>query len=306
MGILDPIIEPVGDIVGGLTGSTAAAASKEASQTQAAYQKEALDYLKEKEAIPQQFREGALSRLAGMYGIEGGTGGRMSDIGRLDQEQLVSQAMTSPLYQALMGTKESAEEAVLRNAAATGGLRSGNVQQALADTSSNIERQALLDSYGQSAAMKQYNLGFDQAALNRQLGGLQSLANLQTYAPQIAGMTSGIGQTLAQGQVGAAQAGQKGVGNLLKLGLIGAGAGAGAVAGVGAFSDIRLKDNIKPMGQKYGHNWYSWDWNEEAKALGLTGSDEGVMAHEVNETNPELISHDKGYLKVNMEAIKNG
>lgn len=274
MGFVTEILDP-GGYFDAFSGKDAAKASEQASIRSAAAQQEALEYLKEKEAIPRQYQEKALGGIADLIGANRGV-----DLSNIRQ---------SPIYEAIAGTAPAAQEAVMGQAAATGGLRSGNVQSALAKSTADIERQALLDAIN-------YETGRADTGFSQKLTGLQALAGQPTLAPQIAQATSGIGQTLAQGQIGAAQAQQQGASNI-----------AGLAATVASFfSDIRLKDNIKPMGQKYGHNWYSWDWNEEAKALGLTGSDEGVMAHEVNETNPELISHDKGYLKVNMEAIKNG
>jgi hypothetical protein len=249
----------LGKTLGGALGffgdeDEAGEAAREAAGTQAAYQREALEYLKEREAIPQQFREGALTRLGGLYGLEGGEG---------DQQMLIEQARQSPLYQAILGTQEAGEEAILRQASATGGLRSGSAQGALARNAQELEQQALLQAYSQ------------------QLQGIQGLANLPSNVNQIAAGTAGIGQTLAQGQVAGAQADIASQGRQTDqlMGL--------AQMGMMAFSDIRLKDNIKKIGAKNGHNWYSWTWNNEAGAIGLTGSDEGVMAHEVYDMNPD-------------------
>ena len=43
----------------------------DAANIQAQAQREALAYLKEREAVPQQFREGALKQLGGICGLEG-------------------------------------------------------------------------------------------------------------------------------------------------------------------------------------------------------------------------------------------
>lgn len=262
----------VGGLVGGLfgDGDDAADASRDAANTQAQAQREALEYLKEREAIPQQFREGALTQLGGLYGLEGGEG---------SQQALIDAARNSPLYGAIMGTLDSSEEAIMRQASATGGLRSGNVQNALAKNAQQLENQALLESYSQ------------------QLSGLQGLAGLPSNASQIASQTAGIGQTLAQGQIGAAQAQQAGQQNTFNNLL-----GLGSLA-VAAFSDIRLKRDIKHAGKRNGHNWYRWTWSDEAKALGLSGEAEGVMAHEVVENHPEAITTQGDYLMVNYDKL---
>ena len=103
----------VGDIVGGIFGGDDAAdAATDAANIQAQAQREALAYLKETEAIPQAFREEGLKRLGGLYGLEGGVG---------SQQELIDQAQLSPLYQAIMGTQQAGEDAILRQASATGG-----------------------------------------------------------------------------------------------------------------------------------------------------------------------------------------
>lgn len=250
----------------------AAQSIREASEIEAGYKREALDYLKAREEIPQQFREGSLSRLGGLYGLEGGVG---------SQQQLIDQAMASPLYGAIMGGQEAGEEAILGSAAATGGLRSGDVQSALYDYNTQLQNQALLESY------------------NQQLQGLQGLAGLPSGASEIAGLTSGIGQTLgggisgsgmatSQGQIAAAQAMQTGqqqqAGNLMGLGQLGLSA-----YGMGMFSDRRLKKNIKHVGTVKGWNWYTWSWGIVAKKMGLSGKSQGVMADEVYVKRPDCV-----------------
>ena len=66
-------------------------------------------------------------------------------------------------------------------------------------------------------------------------------------------------------------------------------------------SDERLKENIKFKGVVGGFNTYTWDWNEEAKRIGADKYPAyGVLAQELQKTNPEAVSRDKdGYLKVN-------
>ena len=116
---------------------------------------------------------------------------------------------------------EALEEAIMRHASATGGLRSGNVQEAMYDYNTQLQNQALLQSY------------------NQQLQGLQGLAGLPSYAPQIASGMAGVGQTLGQGVSGAGQTiaqGQVAAGQAQQQGLQGIssiiGAGMGQIAGL--------------------------------------------------------------------------
>ena len=258
------------DFSGEKAGKEAARAAQGAAATQAGAQREALDYLKSTEELPQQFREGALQQLGGLYGLEGGTG---------SQQSFIDQARQSPLYSAMMGTQAASEDAILRNQSMTGGLRSGNTQDALAENAQSLQERALLESY------------------NQQLQGVQGMARIPSNANQIAAGTAGIGQTLAQGQLGAAQ-GQAAAQNMGMNQLMGL-----ATAGAMAFSDIRLKENIEYVGYEDGQNWYKWDWNDEALELGLSGSDSGVMAHEVYKSKPEAIGTYAGYITVDYSQL---
>lgn len=251
------------------SGDDAANAAKEAAQTQADYQREALNYLKQTEKLPQQLREGALTGLGDIYGI----GGPES------QNKFFSGLESNPIYSAIMSGKAAGEDAILRNASATGGLRSGNASYNLADYNTKLKNEALLSSY------------------NNQVQGLQGLAGIQSMAPQIANATTGIGQTLAQGTTGAAQANQQYQQNQTNT-LMGLGS-----LGLLAFSDVRLKENIKSIGRIGKYNKYSWDWSESAKAFGLHGSSEGVMAHEVEDDDPSLVSIVDGYKVVDYSRI---
>jgi len=113
-----------------------AAAQVEAARIAAEQQQKGLDYLIESERLPRQYRESALSGLAGAYGLDGGAG---------SQQQFIEQAIMSPLYQNLLGGREAGEEAILRSAGMTGGLRSGNVQENLYDYNTQLQNQALLN-----------------------------------------------------------------------------------------------------------------------------------------------------------------
>ncbi|MEO9497712.1 MAG: tail fiber domain-containing protein [Vibrio splendidus] len=244
----------LGDIFDGITGKTAAEASQSAADTSAQYQQQALDYLKQSQEPLLEAQKFGLSGLMDYYGG--------------NQQGVVDAAMESPYYTSML---TQGEEAVLRNAAATGGLRGGNVQSALTTNNQNV-----LNS-----------------AIGQQLGGLQTLSGFQPNTAGVANLTSGIGNTLAQGQLGAAQAEQQGIGNLINLGT--------SVAGM--FSDENLKDDVKKVGIVNGYNWYSWTWNSIAEGLGLKGESQGVLAQEVEKVKPELIGESQGYKTVNYEGI---
>lgn len=252
----------VGKLVGSLTGSDKAAqAATTGAQISADAQREALAYLKETEKLPQALREGALGNLGGLLGL-----------GAVKPADAVAKIKGSELYKQVLGSRMAGEEAILRNAGATGGLRSGNVNDALA----------------------RYNAELEQQAFGAGLQGLQGLAGLGSNANQIAATTAGIGQTLGQGITAAGQATAAGRSALISGGL-------GALGAY--FSDARLKDNVKPVGQRNGLPWYTWTWNAEAANLGLFGDDEGVMAHEVAELKPEAVRVVDNYLTVDYSAL---
>lgn len=243
-----------------------AKASKEAAALQATAEGRALQYQMDRERLPVQFRDEALSRLGGLSGLEGGTG---------SQEDLIDQAKASPLYKQIMGNRQLGEDAILRNASATGGLRSGDVQANLYDYNARLENEALLTSY------------------DEQKNQLQGLAGLGLNTNAIANQMGGIGRTRAAGDIAAAQAQQAGWQN----------ASAVLGQGIASLSDIRLKDNIKFEGTCNGHNVYSWNWNEAANERGLSGKSVGVMAHEVYEYLPDAVIDLDGYIGVFMEML---
>jgi hypothetical protein len=77
-----------------------------------------------------------------------------------------------------------------------------------------------------------------------------------------------------------------GIGNLLSM-------AAPAIAS----SDRKLKENITPAGKENGHNIYEFNY------IGKPERYIGVMAQEVQETNPEAVHEVDGYLAVDYNAI---
>ncbi len=264
-------------------GERAASASRDSSEIQALYQQEALDFMKQQAKLPTEIRDQALTNLQSFY-----MGG--------DDSGFYDKITSDPMFQRqLVGM----EDAALRNASATGGLRGG---QSISDVS-KLQ---------------------DQLVMNR-LGGIQQLAGLDTSTNQIAQIIGNIGQTKAQGLTAAAQAqaagSQQNFGNLLGLGQLGIGAGMLfsderlksniEPIGIGAgmlFSDERLKSNIEPIGIENGVPMFTWKWNDKAKELGLSGSGYGTLSKHAKEIKPESISVINGYEAVDykMLGVSNG
>lgn len=245
--------------------------AEDAAEVQAQAQREALDYLKQTERLPQALREGALTGLGAEYGLTLGKDGKFVS----DGQSIVQRAESSPFYQTAV---QRGEEGVLRNASATGGLRSGNTNEALAAVNQN----ALMASYA------------------NQLSGLQGMAQLPSNANNIASSMAGIGQTTAQGMTAQANYGAQQSQNNFNNAM---GAGALAMQGYETFSDERLKEDIKQIGEQNGHKVYEWLWNAAAASLGLFGRSSGVLAHEVERTHPHAVRERHGYKCVDYVAI---
>lgn len=146
-------------------------------------QQEQLDYLKGVQQPVLDIRNKALPSLYGFYDPSNTQG----------QQQFVDSAMQSPFYNQMI---QQGEEAVLRNAAATGGLRSGTTSQNLARNSQNVL----------------------QGLVNQQLQGLGSFAQTPIDTSQVSNVLGQMGQTQAQGYQAQAQANQGALGNILGLG----------------------------------------------------------------------------------------
>jgi hypothetical protein len=196
---MSSIGKAVGKVVGGITGGTAAAeGAQQASATQAASSQAAIDEQK------RQFD--AIQKLLAPY-ITAGTGaiGQQQAILGLQGAGAQQQALTgieqSPFFQSVA---RQGETALLQNASATGGLRGGNVQGALAQFRPQLLNQLIQERF-------------------QNLGGLTN-----------------VGQASAVGQANAGQASAANIGNL--LGQQGAAVAGGQIAKAGvqrqAFSDL--------------------------------------------------------------------
>lgn len=252
-----------------MSGGSSDSGAEDAAYVQAQSQKEALDYLKQTERLPQAYREGALQGLGAEYGFDAN-----GNYGA-DGKTIIQRAEASPFYQTAI---QRGEEGVLRNASATGGLRSGTASENLAAVNQN----ALMASYA------------------NQLSGLQGMAQLPSNANNIASAQAGIGQTIAQGMIGGAQSAAAASQNNFNNAM---GAGALALQGYETFSDERLKDEIELIGEQSGHNVYKWLWNGAAAALGLFGRSSGVIAQEVEKNRPDAVTERNGFKCVNYSMI---
>lgn len=138
-------------------------------------------------------------------------------------QQQIDIVTQSPAFQEAL---RQGEEAILQNAAATGGLRGGNTQRALMQFRPQLLAQMLDQQYERLGGLTSFGL----PAAQQQAGQAQQLGR------DIAGLRVGQGNAAAQGYLGRAFALRQGVSDINKQAAMAAGAaGGGAGAGAGGF-----------------------------------------------------------------------
>jgi hypothetical protein len=278
--------------LGSITGATAAArGAQEASATQAASAERGIEEQRRQfdtmvELMSPYLAVGApaLTAQQALIGLQGP-----------EAEQAAIDRLTGgSRFQEL--TRQG-EEAILSRASATGGLRGGNVQAALAQFRPQLLNQLIEEQYSQLGGLT--NIGQStavrQAAAGQQTG--QNVANL----------LANQGAALAGGQLAAGNVNRQIFGDVLgalKTGgeafkAFGGGpAAAAGGSGAAAFSDQRLKKNVKRIGtRKDGLGVYEFDyiWGG-ARQIGL-------MAQEVQAVYPDAVSEIDGFLAVDYSKV---
>jgi hypothetical protein len=299
-------------VVGGVLSSNAqrrAASTASRAQTQAAdqsiaEQRRQFDAVQQLMAPYVQSGTTALSRYNALTGLSGEEA----------QQSMIQQISSGAEYGALV---RAGEEGILQSASATGGLRGGNTQSALARFRPEILSSLIRDEYsrlGNMASMGQ------NAAAGLGNAGMQLGQNISNQYGQIgqaqAGAALARGQATANmwgniaGSVGLA-AGMGGFGNRptpTPAGFDQMLTNVQTPVGLGTIntnpyigpSDIRLKADIEPIGERGGHAWYRFRyvWDEPGTIH------EGVMAQEVIETHPDaVITHPLGFLMVDYSKL---
>lgn len=207
-----------GAVGAGLSASKGAKAATQAAQTQAQAQGQAIDEQRRqfdtirellqpyvtagKPDLTQPYigaGPGALQAMQGLAGLRGAG----------EQQAAIEQIKQGAQYQELA---RQGEEAILQNAAATGGLRGGNVQAALAQFRPALLNQLIESQYGKLAGLT--SLGSTSAENLLRLGQASAAGTAaagQQSAQNIGNLMVGQGQALAAGQIGAAQAQAQGM-----------------------------------------------------------------------------------------------
>lgn len=275
-------------ILGDITGANQAArGAEQAAQTQAASadkgiaeQRRQFDALVQLMSPYVQAGTGALSQQQALIGLQGAEA----------QQQAMQGFEQSPLFQSLT---QQGENAILQSASATGGLRGGNVQAALAQFRPQMLNQLIEQQYGRLGGLT--TLGQASAA-GQASSGMQSASN-------ISNLLANQGTALAGGQLALGNVGRQIFGDVLNIAKTGAQiASAGKTGGQGGggaqFSDRRLKKNIKQIGTRsdgLGIYEFEYIWGGARQV--------GLMAQEVQSVYPGAVSESGGYLMVDYSKV---
>lgn len=230
-------------------------------------------------------------RQAGLTAMEGFTG--------LNEQPFVFDPENDPVYQKEV---EEGTMAINRSGAGRGMQLSGRTLGSLQEAVSGGLDRAYTRQYGRRLdSMRNY------AALMSQGSGVST--NLGQIGSQYAGgaantlQQQGSNQAQIAMNTGAinASAATAPFQNLMSLGTMGAGLMQGAGAMGLAFSDVRLKKNIVPAGETEGGTpvyTYNYIWDEDTDNPYL-----GVMAQEVERTNPDAVKTINGYKAVDYSKV---
>ena len=240
------------------------------------------------------------------------TGQALSDLERqrkMQQNQIGAQASSAGAYG---GSRHGVAEALTNEAFARQGAQTfGNLQQQGFNTAlgaAQAQQQAQMGGAAQLGQLGQQAFNTSQAIQQQQMqqglmqqGLQQSL--IDAALGQYAGYT-GSPQAALQAPLAALGQAPKPAATTTSSspGLFDYLGGALSLA---RLSDVRLKKDVRPLGSKDGVNFYTWEWNDEGKRVASSKQPTvGVMAQELKETHPHLVSEgDDGYLRVNYGGL---
>lgn len=197
-----------GSVISSNASNSAARRQGRAADAGLAEQQRQFDAIQELLRPYQQAGVGALGQQQTLLGLNGNQ----------QQQQAINALQSSPYFQSQL---QRGENSILQNASATGGLRGGNTQAALAQFSPQLLAQTIQQQFQNLGGIA--NSGLNAAGAQGQLG--QQFANNQTNILQQRGAIQ-AGNALAQGQ--ALNNGLNGI-----AGAIGYGFGNGSFGGFG-------------------------------------------------------------------------
>lgn len=248
----------IGDVFGGITGSKQAGKAAEAAgRTQAAAsqagieeQRRQFDKYVELMSPYVTAGAGAIGRLAPYEQAGQQAFGQQQALTGLQgpeaQQQAIAALQSSPQFQALT---QQGEEALLQRASATGGLRGGNIQGALAQFRPQMLASLIEQQYGRLGGIAGAGLGVtgDLVSLGQASAAGQG-AQAGTMGANVANLLAQQGAATAGGQLARGAVPGQTFGQLLQIGGtvagamggFGGGGGAGAGAGMGAGTGANL------------------------------------------------------------------
>jgi hypothetical protein len=237
------------------------------------------------EAFAQQ--GGQLASQLRAQGFQTALGASQQDVANQLQAALANQGATSRATEFGQSTGLQAQQAN-QNA----GLNAAQLRLSAAGQLGNLSQTGF--NMGNTITQQQMQQGAIQQAMNQALiDAAKGQYTNFTNAPQnsLATILAGLGGA-NMGQQTTTEKNNPGLFNYLALGL-------------GALSDIRLKENIKPVGNAHGVQFYTWDWNEEGKRIADPKQPKfGVIADEMALSHPQHVSRGKdGYLRVNYTGL---
>jgi len=201
---------------------------------------------------------------------------------------------------ALMARQQALTEQQQRAGLISEALGQGRAQQAL---------QAELGLGGAQAAFLPQQQALSMLAAGQPFSDLATRAGLQGIIAE--GELAGGGlEALMRGEGSAAATEQEFLKGLREA-VFGGGsqsnftAGLGMLGGLFGLSDIRLKTNIKKVGQVTDDiGLYTWDWTDEGKDLAKEQPTIGVLAQEVMKSLPEAVTKGiDGFFRVNYNTV---
>lgn len=187
-----------------------------------------------------------------------------------------SRVLNNPFFQTMAADQE---QRLLASQAARGKVGSGG-------TGDDLQRNLLLlgNQFAQQDITNLQNLTNTGLNATAQTGSF-----LQQGTTAQGGIIGNIANANAAGTIGAANAEADAINRLIQ-------------AGAAAFSDIRLKENVKFSHVENGIRMYNWSWTDEAKDIVGDQESFGPIAQELKASHPELVTVDEetGYYKVLM------
>jgi len=276
----------MGKLFDAFTGETGADAAKAGAASQErmglagiAQQNKFFEQLQQMLSPFMQFGAGNIGALQGQLGSNPFMD-RFSELS-LDPNRQAEFVNNNPFFS---GLRDQAVNSLFSNQAARGKLGSGGTAEELQKSFMNLGT-GLIDrefnNLTQGANMRQAGINnlFNAVNMGQNSAAMTGNAGLQT-GNQIANLLSGIGNAQAAGGIGAANARQQGLNNLFQLG--------GQAFGSMALSDMRMKANIKRIGEVMGKFLYP---SYEFTYVGSPYKVIGVMAQDVEKVNPDAVAN---------------